>query len=168
MASKTSRSSYRRKKGKKTFDTKGFDEVISAFTALGNDMTDISTKMVYTGIGILADEIRHTINAIPPELINEDYQRVGLKEGLGVSKIEHRRNITSAAVGFGGYNNYRAGKFKSKGQANVLVARIITSGTKKRKGKNDFTEYARRNTETKIINAMQDMLDEEVERITKG
>lgn len=158
----------RRRKGKKTLNTSGISEIVSTFEALGNDMSGISSKMVYTGAGILADEIRHTINGIPPEIINEEEQRQGLKDGLGISKIEHSRGVTSVAVGFAGYNNYKVGKFKSKGQPNVLVARIVTHGVSWREGKNDFVEYARQNAEQKIINTMQEMLNEEVEKHMKG
>ena len=145
----------------------GMEAYDQKIDALGKNMENLATGMVYAAAGVAADAIREEIGKIPGNLLNQ-VQRDGLKEGLGVARIETKEGVTTTRVGFAGYNALRSGKLKEKGQANVLVARIVAKGTSHRAGKYDFVKIAVRNSRKQAVESMQESLNQEIEERMRG
>lgn len=145
----------------------GLSEYINTIEALNVDVVGISTKMVYAGADTVANAIRIEIEKIPDNLLNKK-QREGLKDGLGVARIVTEKGKTNTRIGFSGYNEYRVGKFKAKGQPNVMIARVIAKGISHRPGKYDFVKIAMRKSRKQAQEAMQEVFNKEVDKIMRG
>lgn len=146
---------------------KGLDEYIGRLRALEADVSGIATKVVYSGADAAANAIRAEIDQIPNDLLN-CVQREGLKDGLGIAHIVTEGGKTNTRIGFNGYNEVRVGKYRAKGQPNVMIARVVAKGVSWRGGKYDFVKIAVRKARKQAQAAMQETFNEEVEKIMKG
>lgn len=120
----------------------GLGDYIAQLKRTGAKMDDVCSAGVYAMAEVAADAIRANINALDavPDSDNlKAYkegtkehlsitQKTGLKEGFGISPIENVDGEWNAHLGFDGYNDVRTKRYP-KGQPNVLIARVVESGS---------------------------------------
>ena len=95
---------------------------------------EIAKKAIYTGAGMVADEIRKNIEALPEDEFRhlntgETYkgipkeQKIDILHGLGGTPIDGDRDGNhNAKIGFDGYGSMKTKKYP-KGVPNALIAR---------------------------------------------
>lgn len=129
---------------------------------------------VYMGAGMVADEINTAIDAIPPISGSAaegtmrgvtTLQREGLKDGLGISKMENANGYVNVKIGFNGYNKQTSKKYP-KGEPNAMIARSIESGSSI-STKTPFVSPVSRRMKKTVIAKMQNVLDDEFEKAMK-
>ena len=91
-------------------------------------------KAIYEGAKVVADAVDASIDTIPTREKGSargvyDYQREGLKNGLGIAKMRNDNGFYNVKIGFDGYNGHVTKSTSSKGQANAMIARSIERGT---------------------------------------
>lgn len=151
--------------------TEGFEDTLNNLEQLSN-ISDLSTVAVYNGSGIVADEMRRQLKSLKT---TKDGQRGSdktrrycyerdkdvLLQQMGISKIR-KDETTSAKVGFDGYYYLSNGKQKPV----PLLANSINAGTSFMYAQ-PFINKTVRSVREKVSKAMQDSLDNEINKIQK-
>ena len=144
----------------------------------------VAKKAVGRGAGILADAVRRNL-----ENLQEDYhpgnrksywylaegekyagipeqEKKDLLDHLGVTKVDVDKNGDyNAKIGFDGYDSQPTQKYPN-GRPIPMLARAVESGSSVRQ-KQPFIAPAVRKTKKAAIAAMQEVIDEEYEKIMK-
>lgn len=138
---------------------------------------EIAKKAIYTGAGMVADEIRKNIEALPEDEFRHlntgetfkgipKEQKIDILHGLGVTPIDVDRDGNhNAKIGFDGYGSMKTKKYP-KGVPNALIARATESGSSVR-NKTPFVRPAIKTIKKNAINAMEQVVDEETKKIMK-
>lgn len=156
----------------------GLEEYSQKLQALKN--TDAIIKpALYDGAGILYDAVKSEIETLPTDEIwrypsgsypapkgIKEKQKEGLREGLGISRMENKGGTVNTRIGFSGYNNLQTKRFPG-GEPNALVARELVLGTS-RIPRNDFVKRAIRKAKPAAKAAMIKKAEEQIEKIMKG
>lgn len=153
---------------------KAGEEYALKLEAVGARSEEMAIKAIETGAGIVTNEIRKnlTANLNDPEsasrngrvLFKNFYNKTSgsLFESLGITPVKRDKDgILQAKIGFGDPN------YDSKGVANVLKARVMESGTSTIR-KRPFVRPAVNAKKKDAVEAMQRVIDEEIEKIMKG
>lgn len=112
---------------------------------------------IYEGAGTLTDQIRENLEA---NLSGSEQSTGALEASLGISPvIQDRDGVWNAKIGFDGYDE--------KGVPNQLKARVMESGSSKIQ-KRPFVRPAVDASKKAVEAAMQQVIDEETEKIMKG
>lgn len=155
----------------------GLNDYELMISRLSKGVDDIAGKAIYAGAGIVADAIKENIKALP---IVRGYgttenplpggvtapQKAGLIDGLGISPMQSDAGYLNVKIGFDGYNATKTEKYP-QGQPNQLVARGVESGTSW-KQKKPFIRPAINASKSRAEAEMARILDQEIEKITKG
>lgn len=155
----------------------GLNDYELMISKLSKDVGDIAGKAIYAGAGVVADAIKENIKALP---IVRGYgtekdplpggvtapQKAGLIDGLGISPMQNDAGYLNVKIGFDGYNATKTEKYP-QGQPNQLVARGVESGTSW-KQKKPFIRPAINASKSRAEAEMARILDQEIEKITKG
>ena len=155
----------------------GLNDYELMISKLSKGVDDIAGKAIYAGAGIVADAIKENIKALP---IVRGYgttenplpggvtapQKAGLIDGLGISPMQSDAGFLNVKIGFDGYNATKTEKYP-QGQPNQLVARGVESGTSW-KQKKPFIRPAINASKSRAEAEMARILDQEIEKITKG
>ena len=155
----------------------GLNDYELMISRLSKGVDDIAGKAIYAGAGIVADAIKENIKALP---IVRGYgtekdplpggvtapQKAGLIDGMGISPMQDDGGYLNVKIGFDGYNATKTEKYP-QGQPNQLVARGVESGTSW-KQKKPFIRPAINASKSRAEAEMARILDEEIEKITKG
>ena len=155
----------------------GLSDYELMISKLSKDVDDIAGKAIYAGAGIVADAIKENIKALP---IVRGYgtekdplpggvtapQKAGLIDGMGISPMQDDGGYLNVKIGFDGYNATKTDKYP-QGQPNQLVARGVESGTSW-KQKKPFIRPAINASKSRAEAEMARILDQEIEKITKG
>lgn len=155
----------------------GLNDYELMISKLSKGVDDIAGKAIYAGAGIVADAIKENIKALP---IVRGYgttenplpggvtapQKAGLIDGLGISPMQSDAGYLNVKIGFDGYNATKTEKYP-QGQPNQLVARGVESGTSW-KQKKPFIRPAINASKSRAEAEMARILDQEIEKITKG
>lgn len=155
----------------------GLSDYELMISRLSKGVDDIAGKAIYAGAGIVADAIKENIKDLP---IVRGYgtkenplpggvtapQKAGLIDGLGISPMQSDAGFLNVKIGFDGYNATKTDKYP-QGQPNQLVARGVESGTSW-KEKKPFIRPAINASKKRAEDEMARILDEEIEKITKG
>lgn len=155
----------------------GLNDYELMISRLSKGVDDIAGKAIYAGAGIVADAIKENIKALP---IVRGYgttenplpggvtapQKAGLIDGLGISPMQSDAGFLNVKIGFDGYNATKTDKYP-QGQPNQLVARGVESGTSW-KQKKPFVRPAINASKSRAEAEMARILDQEIEKITKG
>lgn len=117
---------------------------------------ELAKKVVWAGAQPLADEIRKGLES---NLQGSKYSEGDLADSLGITPpgVDNNGN-TNVKIGFHGYD--------SKGVANALKARVMESG-KSGQAKRPFIRTAVNRSRGKVVQTMQEKLDEEIEVIMR-
>ena len=143
-------------------------------SAIGAKSEEIATKAIEAGAGVVATEIRKnlTANLNDPQSASEHGSAIfknpynktsgSLLEALGITKVDRDKDgILQAKIGFGDPN------YDPKGVPNVLKARVMESGSSTIR-KRPFVRPAVNATKKAAVDAMQKVIDEEIEKTMKG
>ena len=155
----------------------GLNDYELMISKLSKGVDDIAGKAIYAGAGIVADAIKENIKALP---IVRGYgttenplpggvtapQKAGLIDGMGISPMQNDAGYLNVKIGFDGYNATKTEKYP-QGQPNQLVARGVESGTSW-KQKKPFIRPAINASKSRAEAQMARILDQEIEKITKG
>ena len=155
----------------------GLNDYELMISKLSKGVDDIAGKAIYAGAGIVADAIKENIKDLP---IVRGYgtekdplpggvtapQKAGLIDGLGISPMQSDAGYLNVKIGFDGYNATKTEKYP-QGQPNQLVARGVESGTSWKK-KSPFIRPAINASKQRAEDEMARILDQEIEKITKG
>lgn len=155
----------------------GLNDYELMISRLSKGVDDIAGKAIYAGAGIVADAIKENIKDLP---IVRGYgtkenplpggvtapQKAGLIDGLGISPMQSDAGFLNVKIGFDGYNATKTEKYP-QGQPNQLVARGVESGTSW-KQKKPFVRPAINASKSRAEAEMARILDQEIEKITKG
>lgn len=155
----------------------GLNDYELMISKLSKGVDDIAGKAIYAGAGIVADAIKENIKALP---IVRGYgttenplpggvtapQKAGLIDGMGISPMQNDAGYLNVKIGFDGYNATKTEKYP-QGQPNQLVARGVESGTSW-KQKKPFIRPAINASKSRAEAEMARILDQEIEKITKG
>lgn len=162
----------------------GLNEYSSKLEKLNADTEKVLGKAIYKGAGIVADEIKKNIKAIPVSNSSKrgtpsdpidtitSAQRTGLIDGFGISKARTDNGYVNVKLGFDGYNTQvsdtaKKAKYTNSRQANSMIARSVENGTSFRK-KHPFIAPAIRATKDKAEKAMAEELDKEIAKRMEG
>lgn len=159
------------------FKIQGLDEYAVALSRLGKASDAIAKKAVYAGAGIVADQIRRNLSALPEEkfrfLRGEDTftgtperQKKDLLESLGITEIDiDNQGDWNAKIGFDGYGSIPTKNYP-QGLPNQLVARAIESGSSVRQ-KTRFVGPAVNAKKKEAQQEMGRIVDEEMKKSMK-
>jgi hypothetical protein len=146
----------------------GFDELEKQLRELSDQKTINNTakRAIYDGAGIVMDEVRANLEALP--VSNDPHkgiradQKRGLLAGLGAAKMRDDGGLISTKTGIEGYNDHKTKKYPN-GQPNAMIARSYESGTTLNKAYHPFSR-AIRAARQKALAAMQAKFDEEIKK----
>lgn len=155
----------------------GLEQYERQLSVLWKNSEEVAGKAIYAGAGIVADAIKENIKALP---IVRGYgttenplpggvtapQKAGLIDGMGISPMQNDAGYLNVKIGFDGYNATKTEKYP-QGQPNQLVARGVESGTSW-KQKKPFIRPAINASKSRAEAEMARILDQEIEKITKG
>ena len=152
----------------------GLNDYELMISRLSKNAADIAGRAIYTGAGIVADEIKSGIQSLPvvrgygtaenplPGGVTQP-QKQGLLNGLGIAPLQDDGGYLNVKIGFDGYNRTKT-KDYPRGQPNQLVARGVESGTSW-KQKHPFVRPAINRSRKRAEAAMAEVLDKEIEKI---
>lgn len=150
------------------------DEYLGKIAKLDAALKDeICGAAIYGAAGIVADEIRSQLKAVPTD---EGYgtaseptrgpkagQKEGLLDALGISSMEEKSGYYDVKIGFDGYNGIKTKRWPN-GQPNQMVARSIERGTSWMKA-NAFVKRAMAATRKRALEFMKNSVDESIRKI---
>ena len=154
----------------------GLNDYELMISRLSKNAADIAGRAIYTGAGIVADEIKSGIQSLPvvrgygtaenplPGGVTQP-QKQGLLNGLGIAPLQDDGGYLNVKIGFDGYNRTKT-KDYPRGQPNQLVARGVESGTSW-KQKHPFVRPAINRSRKRAEAAMAEALDKEIEKIVE-
>lgn len=116
----------------------GVDDYVAQLEKLEDFSHEIIGKSVWNGAKYVADRVKEAIDTIPVDDrryvwsgdrrgISQE-QKDGLIDGFGIASMRNDNGFLNVKLGFDGYNSVRSKKFPN-GQANLMVARMVESGT---------------------------------------
>lgn len=137
-------------------------------------------RAVAKGAGIVADEIRKNLEALPEEQFRfldmfwGEYfadvptsQKIDVISGFGLTPIERDgKGFVHTKAGFEGYGSYPTNAYPN-GVPNALIARAIESGSSVR-DKDPFVRPAVKATRNEAIEAMDKSIDDDLKKIFEG
>lgn len=157
-----------------TISFKNGDEYLGKIAKLEAALKDeICGAAIYGAAGIVADEIRSQLKAVPTD---EGYgtaseptrgpktgQKEALLAALGISSMEEKSGYYDVKIGFDGYNGIKTKRWPN-GQPNQMVARSIERGTSWMKA-NAFVKRAMAATRKRALEFMKHSVDESIRKI---
>ena len=155
-----------------TWKFEGNDRYIEYLHKLDADADEIIKKAVYKGAGVVADAVKSSINGLTvDDNTNKDVrsgptseEKEGLVSGFGISKMKDEDGYINVKLGFAGRNS-RKTKKNPNGQANIIVARNLESGTSWL-AKTPFVRTAVNSKKDKCEEIMAKTFDEEIKKLT--
>jgi len=140
----------------------GFDDINNLITELAANGEGLIKTALYPASHITYEEARQKIEAMKNI---SDADRNGLLTSLYHSKMYTENGVVYEVIGFTGYNE--------RGVPNIVVARSIESGHSTRDGKSNvqkhpFMRPAANHTKAQVIQKMQTVISQEVQKIQKG
>lgn len=153
------------------FEFTGIDEYLDKLNKVGDRAKGLCKRALYDGAAVVADAVRAEVQALPttdrdgsPQLPFE-YEKQGLLDSLGVSKMKEKDGYIYTHIDFDGYNRMRSKKYPG-GHPNSMIARAINSGTSKRP-KNPFMTRAIHGARAACEAAMKSRMDADITEIMK-
>lgn len=165
------------------FQFKGLEQYEKKLSRISSvaAVSQIIGQAIYKGADIMADAIRKTTEALPEVASSESSrvflsnrkhgsgasklrgvtsaQKKGLLDGLGITPMNEENGYYDRKIGFDGYND--------DGQANVLIARSVNSGTSFRE-KIPFVDQAVRQARPEVEQAMAKEFDRLLKEVWEG
>ena len=120
-----------------TWKFEGNDQYIAYLRKLDVNADEMIRKAVYKGAGYVADNVKSALNGLTTDDSRKKeemrsgpttLQKEGLIKGFGLSKMKDENGYINVKLGFSGRNRLKS-KRNPQGQANIVVARNVESGT---------------------------------------
>lgn len=155
----------------------GLDEFSAQLQRIGNGSVDAAKRSIYDGAAILADALKDAIEKLPaisdseamrryfkkePGQISER-QKQGLINGMGIAPMQEKGGVIDTHIGFDGYNEVVTKRYP-KGQPNILVARVVESGSSYMK-KTPIIRNTVQSAKAKAERAMKDTFEKEIDKL---
>lgn len=161
-------------------EMKGMSQYIKELETVAWATTDVCEAAVFAGADVVADEIRRGIDSLKanPDVYalvaySQDRptyitvkQKNGLRESLGIAKIQESYGIVSTKIGFDGYNDIKTNRWPH-GQPNQLIARACESGSTAMV-KQPFMRPAIKRSKEKALSSMKSAADKKLNEILGG
>lgn len=153
------------------------DEFALKLSRMAGQSERIAKEAIAAGAGIVADEIRKNLNALPVDemrfLHDGDQFNVltqadkdSLQESLGITPIQQDEDGNwNAKIGFDGYGSKPTRKYP-QGVPNQLIARAAESGSSVRR-KRPFVRPAVNAVKRPAAEKMKQVITEEIQKIMK-
>lgn len=109
---------------------KGFDELEYALSDTGKRVTPLMKQAVYAAAGVVADNVRSSLNAAVSEEATGE-----LADCLNINKIGARNGVVYTSVGFDGY--------LSNGSPAPLAANVLEAGRSDQPGRKKTHFFSR-------------------------
>lgn len=133
------------------------DDYMRQLEKLADRSEEAIKKAIHAGAGVLTDQIRENLEE---NLAGSEQSTGALEASLGISPVaQDRDGVWNAKIGFDGYDE--------KGVPNQLKARVMESGSSKVQ-KRPFIRPAVNAKRREAVEAMQKVIDEEIEKNMKG
>lgn len=154
---------------------KGSTEYALKLSKLAEQSRPIAQKAIYRAAGMVTDEIRKNIEALPVREAKErgtrtkptkgvtKKEKAGLLDGLGITKFGDKDGYYNVKIGFDGHNGDKTKKYPN-GKPNQMIAGSVESGTSWLQ-KTPFVEPAEKKTKKKAIEVIQQVIDEETKKV---
>lgn len=117
----------------------GLDKLIELCKLTERETDKICGRAIYPGGGIMYQSALRATQGLRVDPVGfrkggprwgpTKEQKEGLIESLGVAPIRKKRWGMNVKIGYDGYNNVKTGKWAATGQPNIMIARVIESGT---------------------------------------
>lgn len=114
------------------------DDIYNMFDDLISKSNDAINKALYEGAGIVADEVRKNLNALPTEKWHhvENGEKIKLSsrdktemaDHFGIARYSVEAGVHQTHIGFSGYTQMKTKKYPN-GIPIQMLARSIESGT---------------------------------------
>ena len=128
------------------------EEFALALSHLATGSEEIAKKAIYAGASVIADKIKSNLQGVLSDEATGE-----LVDSFGVTPISlDSSGNWNAKIGFDGYD--------SKGVANQLKARVIESGTSKKR-KHPFVRPAVNATKKQAVARMGEVINEEINKL---
>lgn len=163
-----------------TIKMEGMDRYIRQLENVANATTGICKAAVYAGAGVVVKEIAKGIEGLranydvysmvaynrgAPTYINIK-QKKGLRDSLGIAKIQEKYGVVSTKIGFDGYNDIKTDRWP-EGQPNAMIARACESGSSAMV-KQPFVRPAVDRSEQQALSAMEEAADKVIKKTIGG
>lgn len=122
-----------------SFKMEGLDKLIELCKLTERETDKICGRAIYPGGGIMYQEALRATQGIRTDALEfrrggmrsgpTEEQKQGLIESLGVAPIRKKRWGMNVKIGYDGYNNVKTGQWAATGQPNIMIARVVESGT---------------------------------------
>lgn len=159
------------------FAVQGTDEYAIKLSKLAEKSQTVAKKAIYKAAGIVTDAVRANLNGIATvdnsyniiayntgkKARMSDVQKQGLLDGLGITGMQSDNGYWNIKIGFDGYNGVITQQYP-QGQPNVLIARVFENGGSTAEA-TPFIKPAVSKTRKQALSAMQQVIDEETEKI---
>lgn len=157
-----------RKKLSPKMSLKDGEDYIAKLRALGADIPEVCRKAIYPAAGMVADAVNEEISGLAVadkagQGTLSAKQRAGLHQGLGIAAFREDDGFLNVKIGFDGYNEIKTERWPN-GQPNAMIARSLERGTTFWKA-NPFCKRAVKKIQTAAEQKMQQVLDEEIDRL---
>ena len=155
-----------------TMKTEGIEEISKMLSRLESQAQPAASKALYTGAGIMADEVDRQAESITTEPFHyavfvqrsvSPEEKAVVQNGVGIAKFQKNGSDVQTSVGYGnaGYADV-AGRRKPVPQ----IANAINSGTSFMP-KQPFFARAVNNGRSKSSAAITKIIEEDLEQLTK-
>lgn len=148
-----------------TFEFKGLDEYMDKLRQMGEHAEGICKAAVYDGAAEVLHAIEAEMDGLQPTKGIDAASIQGLREGIGVAKMQSDASGINTKISWTGYNASRTKKYPN-GKPNILIARTLVRGTSYRT-KNDFVGRAVRRAKDPAIKAMRAKIEEMTNNMMK-
>ena len=157
---------------------KASDEYALKLSRLATESDEVARKAVYAGAKIVADKIKSNLEAVPTEKFRylrggdqfnglTKVQKADLLASFGITPITRDEDgYWTAKIGFDGYASMPTKEYP-QGIPNQLLARAVESGSSVRR-KHPFVRPAVNATKKAVVEKMNSVINEEVEKIMGG
>lgn len=152
----------------------GFDTLIDELNDIADHSETICKKALYKGAGLMADQLKTSIDGLATEDQRKTrsrkllpYEKEALQKGLSIFKFEHdkSRDYVQTSITFKGRVPHLTERYPT-GLPVIVLARSINSGTTFRRANRYFPTTVRKNAQA-VEKEMADTTERELKKFIK-
>jgi len=153
--------------------TEGIEETIKMLEKIEANTDEILTAAIEAGAKIVVKEMSSQISSLKTSSEDEDDEKryptqrelKSIQSGLGAAPVQDNGTKMDTNIGFAGYDGKQTKRYP-RGHSNKMLAAKFDKGSSFIKAQ-PFFNKAKRNAEAKATAAMQKVLTDEINRLTK-
>lgn len=151
----------------------GLEKYIKQLEDLGDKSHDMMKEAVYPAAGFMIEKIKDKIESLPSTDVRysnfqrkmHHQQKKGLLQSIGLAKMQDTEFGVNTKIGFDGYNVLKSKKYPD-GQPNVMIARVVESGSTYQK-KQPFIRPTINAYKKEAEKMIEKNLDEKIKEVMK-